>query len=318
MQQIKAIKSRLYKRSFLLSSIILLLMAGIFVIMAIHTYQRTHVLESMLFSTYIILFSTLSFSVFTWRLFKRVPEISIDEEKIVFGKRTCNREDIEQIILFNNVPQRIYNSARQEVTTITLNDGKPIHIPDDYINNSAEIKSFLDTHYLNGAWIKNYQQNLSGRPTGILKETETFKGNPFFTTLFLIPFTMGLLFSTTMFTAPGNLFSITLPILTGLLILTVILFYNRVNYFTIINTHLLVHNRIFNNKETTFNLNDIAEISFVSNDYYYTTIRIITKDYKNHHFKTCSLSNKAISKFQNTIKSLGIVVRNHQRAYIYK
>lgn len=253
----------------------------------------------------------------------KVPKIIIDQNFITL-KSPLKADSIswDQIrsVSLTGKRDRGFMLDSAEVSILHLNDGKEIIIWASFYKNISEIRGLLEKAQIllkedkplagniNLVFNNHYLSSPIHPILSTLRFTK-YAGNPhtsykgmlfYFFTAFII----SIPFSSTKPFSP-----IVFVLLTPILMMYLGLGY-QLHYFLISDDALLVKNHFWFWKKHIYNLGEIREIVFEKPNRWSTSVRIITKDFKEKLYPAGSLRSRSWKELKLRFDELNIVVRN--------
>lgn len=241
------------------------------------------------------------------RFNQNVPKIKIDINSISFDDKKFNLSEVKKVILTGKVPFRFLNNIPKEGTILIFNDETEKVFFDDFYENSAEMKSFL-----NQVVVKK-QKYIPQLPINIDIVTarfgtkEIFKGSQF-TSVRGIGMWLAVLFAVYYLISGIDLkIAVTLLIFVTIWFIIVSL---MMNYFEISERYLIVKNHNYLRKSKVFELSSIKEVVFEMAGKGPNSMRIISSNFDNNLYLAATLSDSMWLKMKLKLESKGIKVRN--------
>jgi len=228
----------------------------------------------------------------------KVPDITISLKYIVVNGAMYDFGSIKSISF---IGKKAFGDAypEKEAAQIIFADNTSFIIYDDYYSNSAELKLFLESVYLN-------------KKLKIIPETKNSSSENFYwvrggilgphsISFILI---MGLLFIIV------NALEFKTLIVCGLFLILISLFIKRFFYFGLSNNYLKIKSYTIPWLSHTYSLKNIKEVIFESGGKAPNGMRIITHSYNNSFFYAATLYDKHWRKLKSSLEKKGIPVRD--------
>lgn len=245
--------------------------------------------------------------VFDYFFIKNTPQISINQQEIVFGKKRYLWSEIIEIKISTKGKGFFY--SHKESTKITFKNQDVIYIYDNHYANSSEIKSYIQQivicknpsfeHYRSVQINENlYSENLIA-----------FKGNAIFSFTGIMMW--GLIFFIAGLLALGQRNDLEMILrFSALSIFWFLLNSWMMYYFEISDEYFVIKNHYFLWIKKIYLLENIREIVYEQQGKQSNALRIITKDFKSERFIAGSLSNKKWLEMKDFFEEKNIKVRN--------
>jgi hypothetical protein len=244
------------------------------------------------------------------RYFKNAPIITIEGERITFGKESHLLKDIESVYLTGKVPFKYIFRFPMEGTTLNFKNGTTKYIYDDIYSNSAQLKSFLDQVVVKKKPFveqNDYEINLNAID---VSSAEVFKGNPIFSLRGLN--IMGLI-GFFIYLSVFKVKNIPIGFVIGFSLFSLLWIYlnaRLMNYIRLTGEYLIINNHILVWKKSIYRIHDIKEIVFEEQRKAPYSLRIITKDFRNKLYPAATLRDKTWLQLKGKLEIHKIKVRN--------
>ncbi|QNF31990.1 hypothetical protein HUW51_04330 [Adhaeribacter swui] len=312
----KQITSKRHFLNFYLSIIFTVLLTGgfgiFFLLDFIETYQ-SRALKSKEQLLPFFIFWLLFLAVYTIpRIYKNVPSIALDTEKITFKSfgqvETYFFKDLVAMELTGKKPFPYLYDFPMEGAQLTFKTGKVKYIFDGMYSNASLIKLYLQEAVLGE---KVNPDTLLNQDSSILEDENFtyFKGNQFTSLsgiLLWVPIIVFASIPLRNLTAPSEAFLIPL----AFMLFWFLPFSWMMHYFGLSDNHLIIRNHTRPWVNRRYYLPNIREVVFEQEGKRPYSLRVITQDFKSKLYPAGTLRVKHWLSLKSELEKNNIPVRN--------
>jgi|GEM_PF-5601974 len=247
------------------------------------------------------------------KLFRSVPIIKIDRERIYFPGKTYNWSDLSSIELRGRTHfEFLLTSTAAGAAELSFKDGTTHFIYDDFYVKPWEWKTFVQKMALEKQ--SSWQMEEAGRDSYTFPTADHFEtyANHYFTSVIGIMLTLITVMFTTMFFTSDNPVPVWFIYFMSLLGLCVYAYCGTlVHYFQVGNEYLVIRNHIFFWKRRYFKLADIAEVSIDSLHNHPNFLKFSTRNFRTHRYFASTLRDKTWLALKDRLEERGVKVKDY-------
>lgn len=291
----------------------------VILILAVYLITRPNVMLRTAFgSTMSAAYTGLMFMVLSLLYFyynhKYVLKIYITENMLIirsfFWQHAYTIHNIQNIDLFarKNLNWLTSQIKSNGISIHTYN--KSYFLADIYYRNAPEVKSAIYKEFKPVVCNQIKYENADDEQfhqTYVDMGFEKFSGNYVFSTD-IISIVIGYVIVILIFPKDGLTFTIIVNLF--FLLLIIISFLVKGNYFLLSRKQLIVKNLLFWKKNIVFDLSNIRSVIIEKYVHASNSIRINTKNFHSRSFQASALTNKTWQKFTNKLKEIDVEVKN--------
>lgn len=243
---------------------------------------------------------------------KYLVKICVDNNSItfksLFRQRPYSASEIQSIDLFARNNLGFLSGQRKSNGISIVTHEKSYFLNDLYYRNTAEIKVAIYNTFKSVVSNKNEEKNVrSSNITFAYPSHEKFYNN-FLLSPNPIAIVIGYVISILLLKQEGTVFIVSISL--GLLIMFILLFVFKANYFVLSSKQLIVKNQLLWNKNIVFDFDQIVNVVIEKAYRQSNTLRINTKDFQSRTFQAGGLWDSTWKQLIQELKTCDIQVEN--------
>jgi hypothetical protein len=243
-------------------------------------------------------------------------QITVNDKGVIirsiFSKRLLDVESIAAIDIYARSSNGVFGYGNVNGTRYTLKNDDDVFIPDMYYRNILALKEALKANF--GRLITNNDRAKTTAPRfskATYNTIEKFAGNPLltFNTFYVVIFSV-IIFVVPFTVNPGKVNSNLVWVFLLLPLFCFLLAGAQMNYFMVMDNHLVIKNHFWLWRSIVYNIDDIEQVVAERRYRASNSLRINFKDSRTKSYGAGSLRDKAWRGLIDKLSSMGVLTAN--------